>query len=75
MDDTQRAHLVHNLAGHMKAIKSKAVLERQLSVFAAVDEGFAGKLAQALGVQPVQKLQFKAAGEAVRFTKANVATL
>ena len=52
--DTQRAQLVHNLASHMKGIKSKAVLERQLSVFAAVDEGFAGKLVQSQGMQPVK---------------------
>lgn len=58
----------------MKGVKSKTVLERQLSVFAAVDEGFSAKLAQTLGVQPVPKLNVKPAAEAVRF-KANIAAL
>lgn len=73
-DDTQRAHLVHNLAVHLKNIKKKEILERQLSVFAAVDETFAKRLADALEVQPVAKLDTKKAEEAVRF-KANVAAL
>ena len=53
MDDTQRVHLVHSTtsrATYVKATKSKATLGRQLSVFAASAEGFAGELAQALGV-------------------------
>ena len=60
------------VAGRMKGIKSKAILEHQL------DEGFALKLAQALGMQLVPKRRFKAvgeaAGEAMRF-EANVAAL
>ena len=59
----------------MKGIKSKAVLERKLSVF-DIDEGFASKLEQVLGMQPLPTLQFEAAVKvadaAVRF-KANVA--
>ena len=74
MDATQRAHLIHNLAVHMCNIKSKAITERQLSVFAAVDEDFAAKLAKELGVSPVKKMEVKKAGEAVRF-KANLKAL
>ena len=76
MDATQRAHLIHNLAVHMCNIKSKAITERQLSVFAAVDEDFAAKLAKELGVSggAVKKMEVKKAGEAVRF-KANLKAL
>ncbi|VDB85163.1 unnamed protein product [Peniophora sp. CBMAI 1063] len=57
MDQMAREHLVDNLAGHMKNIKEKKIASRQLSVFAAVDQGFADELAAKLGLDSVGPLQ------------------
>lgn len=66
-----RAALIHNLSVHMKGIKSKTILERQLSVWAAVDQTLADGISKTLGVPTVKPLQVKKASEAVQF-KANV---
>ncbi|VDB95626.1 unnamed protein product [Peniophora sp. CBMAI 1063] len=71
MDQTAREHLVHNLAVHMKAIRDPKVTARQLSVFAAVDQGFSDALAKQLGVNTVKPLQ-PAPADAFRQVKHNI---
>jgi len=71
MDATQREHLIKNFAGHMKGIKTKAILERQLSVLAAVDQSLSDGVAKIIGTPTVKPLVVKKAEEAIRF-KANV---
>lgn len=67
-NDTDRAHLVHNIAVHLKNAKSAEVKARQLSVFAAVDQSLSDRVAQAIGVPTVKPLQAKPASQAIRFT-------
>lgn len=70
-DDGARERLVNNLAGHLGGAKSGEVKARQLSVFAAVDQGFADRIAKKIGVSTVKPLKVKPASEAIRFkTKA-----
>ncbi|EMD36620.1 hypothetical protein CERSUDRAFT_84800 [Gelatoporia subvermispora B] len=66
-NNTDREHLVHNVAVHIKGVRSAEVRDRQLSVFAAVDQDIADRIAQAIGVSTVKPLQVKPAAEAVRF--------
>jgi catalase len=69
MDNTARAHLVKNLAAHIGAVKSKTILERQLSVFAAVDQALSDEIAKAIGhAGGVKPLQVKPASEGLRFS-------
>ncbi|PIL27423.1 hypothetical protein GSI_10571 [Ganoderma sinense ZZ0214-1] len=65
--DVDREHFVGNVAGHLKNAKSAEVKARQLSVFAAVDQSIADRIAQAIGVPTVKPLQVKSAAEAIRF--------
>jgi len=67
MNDTDRAHLISNLAGHLGGAKSKEIKERQLSVFAAVDQSFADRLAAAIGLSPVKPLAVKPASAAIKY--------
>jgi len=67
MNDTDRAHLISNLAGHLGGAKSHEIKARQLSVFAAVDQSFSDKLAAAIGMAPVRPLAVKPASEALNY--------
>ena len=67
-NDTDRAHLVHNIAVHLKNAKSAEVKARQLSVFAAVDQSLSDRIAQEIGAPTVKPLQAKPASEAIRLT-------
>ncbi|OAX41211.1 catalase-domain-containing protein [Rhizopogon vinicolor AM-OR11-026] len=67
MDDTAKAHLVSNLAGHVGAIKSAEVKARTLSYFASVDQSLSDRLAQAIGAPTAKPFAVKSASEALRF--------
>ncbi|PAV17619.1 catalase [Pyrrhoderma noxium] len=67
MSEEDREHLVGNIAVHIKNVKSKEVLNRQLSVFATVDQSLADRVAAAVGVPSVSPLKVKPAPEAVRY--------
>ncbi|KAL5504825.1 hypothetical protein ACEPAH_7488 [Sanghuangporus vaninii] len=73
MDDTQREHFVHNVAVHIKNCKSKEVIARQLSVFAAVDQSLSDRIAKAIGAPTAQPLKVKPAAEAVGYKLNQVA--
>ncbi|ESK88292.1 catalase isozyme p [Moniliophthora roreri MCA 2997] len=66
-NDQQREAYVQNVAGHFKNVKSAEVKARQLSVWAAVDQGLSDRIAKAIGHSPVKPLQVKSASEAVKF--------
>ncbi|GBE84665.1 catalase [Sparassis latifolia] len=66
-NDTDREHFVHNVAVHLGNAKSAAVKARQLSVFAAVDQEIADRIAKAIGVPTVPPLKVASASEAIRF--------
>ncbi|KAB5592702.1 Vegetative incompatibility protein HET-E-1 [Ceratobasidium theobromae] len=70
MSKDAQERFVHNVAGHLGGAKSAEIKARQLSVFAAVDQGLSDRIAKAMGVAPVKPLQVKPAGEAVRFQAA-----
>ncbi|KIK63896.1 hypothetical protein GYMLUDRAFT_161842 [Collybiopsis luxurians FD-317 M1] len=70
-NDQQREAYVQNVAGHFGAVKSSVVRDRQLSVWAAVDQGLSDRIAKAIGASPVKPLPVKKASEAVRF-RANI---
>ncbi|KIY61672.1 catalase [Cylindrobasidium torrendii FP15055 ss-10] len=72
-NDQQREALVQNLAGHIGGVKSKEVLARQLSVFAAVDQGLSDRLAKAVGAPTVAPLKSRSAEEAVKYRFNEVA--
>jgi catalase len=67
LNEVGREHLISNLASHLGGAKSKEVKERQLAVFAAVDQGFSDKIGKAIGLSPVKPIAFKPASEAIRF--------
>ncbi|KAF8493591.1 catalase [Gautieria morchelliformis] len=67
MDDGARERLVQNFAGHLGGAKSAEVKARQLSVFAAVDQGLSDRVAKAIGAPTVKPLKVKPAAEALRF--------
>ena len=48
MDREQKAHLISNLAGHMKAVK-KEIQERQICNFYRADPEYGTRLGRALG--------------------------
>jgi catalase len=67
-DDGAKARFVSNVAGHLGGVKSEAVIQRQLSVFAAVDQGLSDTIAKAIGRKAgVKPVAMKSAAEAYRF--------
>ncbi|THU90411.1 catalase [Dendrothele bispora CBS 962.96] len=66
-NDQQREAYVQNVAGHFKNVKSAEVKARQLSVWAAVDQGLSDRIAKAVGASTVQPLKCKSAAEAIKF--------
>ncbi|KDR70275.1 hypothetical protein GALMADRAFT_255177 [Galerina marginata CBS 339.88] len=70
-DDKQRAAYVKNVSGHFSGVKSPEVKARQLSVWAAVDQGLSDRIAAAIGHPKVAPLKVKPASEAVKF-RANL---
>ncbi|KAK0218704.1 catalase [Armillaria fumosa] len=70
-NDQQREAYVQNVAGHFGNVKSSEVKARQLSVWAAVDQGLSDRIAKAIGHPTVKPLACKPASEAVQF-KANI---
>jgi len=67
-DDGARERFINNVAGHISGAKSKVIVERQLSVFAAVDQDIADRLAAKLGHNKgIQPVAMKKASEAYRF--------
>lgn len=66
-NDQQREVYVRNISGHFKNVKSNEIKSRQLSVFAAVDQGLSDRIATAIGHPTVKPLQVKPASEAIRF--------
>ncbi|KAI0338405.1 catalase [Trametopsis cervina] len=69
-DDTAKAHFVSNVAGHLGGAKSAKVKERQLSVFAAVDQDLSDRIAKAIGHPSVAPLKVAPASQALRFSTA-----
>ncbi|TDL22479.1 catalase [Rickenella mellea] len=66
-DDGAKERYVQNVSGHLGNVKSAEVKARQLSVFAAVDQGLSDRIAKAIGHPTVQPLKVKSANEARRF--------
>lgn len=56
-----------NVSGHIKGCRSTEVIDRQLAVFAAVDQDMSDRIAKAIGRSPVKPLAVKKANEAARF--------
>jgi len=67
MSDTDRAHLVSNIAGHLGNVKSAEVKARTLSYWASVDQSLSDRLADAIGAPKAKPLSVKPAAEALRF--------
>ncbi|KAG6335420.1 hypothetical protein ID866_3667 [Astraeus odoratus] len=67
MSDTDRAHLISNLTGHLSRVKSREIRDRVLSYWACVDQSLSDRLASAIGASPAKPLPVKPASEAVRF--------
>ncbi|KAI0261222.1 catalase [Gloeopeniophorella convolvens] len=74
LSQTDREHLVHNIAVHLGNVRSPEIRDRQLSVFAAVDQSFSDAVAKAIGASPVQPLKAAPVAEAWRY-KANIGGL
>ncbi|KAF8191312.1 catalase [Pholiota molesta] len=70
-NDAQREAYVQNVAGHFGGVKDAAVKARQLSVWAAVDQGLSDRIAKAIGHPSVAPLKVKPASEAVKY-RANL---
>ncbi|KAJ7621136.1 catalase [Roridomyces roridus] len=70
-NDAQREAYVQNVAAHFGNVKSHVVRDRQLSVWAAVDQGLSDRIAKAVGAASVKPLKVKSASEALKF-RANV---
>ncbi|KAJ3996257.1 catalase [Lentinula boryana] len=70
-NDEQREAYVQNVAAHFGNVKSKDVIARQLSVWAAVDQGLSDRIAKAVGAPTVKPLAAKPASESVKF-RANI---
>ncbi|KAH9160944.1 catalase [Lactarius sanguifluus] len=68
---TDREHFISNIAGHLGGVKSAEIKARQLSVFAAVDQGLSDAIAKAIGAPTVQPLQVAPASEVVPL-RANI---
>ncbi|KAI9454209.1 catalase [Russula earlei] len=65
LSDLDRKHLVDNIAGHLGLVKSAEIKARQLSVFAAVDQGLSDAIAKAIGVPTVHPLKVASAASVV----------
>ncbi|KAH9991973.1 catalase [Russula compacta] len=63
--DTDRQHLVYNIAGHLRNVKSAEIKARQLAVFAAVDQGLSDAIAGAIGAPTVLPLAVAPATDVV----------
>ncbi|KAF8634071.1 hypothetical protein AX17_004333 [Amanita inopinata Kibby_2008] len=70
-NEQQKEAYVRNVSGHFGNVKSPVVKARQLSVWAAVDQGLSDRIAAAIGHPPVKPMQVKPASEAVNF-RANI---
>jgi len=68
MSQTDREHLIHNIAAHLGSTKSADIKARQLSVFAAVDQGLSDAIAKAIGAPTVQPLEVAPASGVVPLT-------
>ncbi|KAI0319685.1 catalase [Amylostereum chailletii] len=71
LDQTARDSVIRNVADHMKNVRSAEIKTRQLSVFAAVDQGLSDAVAHALGIPTVAPLEVLPASELPRF-KTNI---
>jgi len=71
MDEGARSRLVENFAGHLGNCKSKEVIARQLSVFAAVDQSLSDRVAEKIGHAKVSPLKVHPAS-AHRKTKEDI---
>ncbi|KAF8841477.1 catalase-domain-containing protein [Paxillus ammoniavirescens] len=71
MNDTDRDHLVSNIAGHLGNVKSPVIKARTLSYFASVDQSLSDRIANAIGAPSAKPLAVKPASEAISF-RANV---
>ncbi|PPQ84676.1 hypothetical protein CVT25_014207 [Psilocybe cyanescens] len=69
--DKEREAYVQNVAGHFKGVKNATVKARQLSVWAAVDQGLSDRIAAAVGHPSVQPLKVQPASAADKF-RANL---
>ncbi|KAH9960660.1 catalase [Russula dissimulans] len=65
LSETDREHLVQNVAGSLGTVKSAEIKARQLSVFAAVDQGLSDAIAKAIGASRAQPLRVAPATSAV----------
>jgi catalase len=65
--DTDREHFITNISGHIGSAKSKEIVARQLSVFAAVDQSLSDRIADAIGAPKVKPLEVAPAKHAVQF--------
>jgi len=50
LNDSGRAHLIDNIAGHLEQCTDKDIIRRSVAVFANVDGDFAKRLAQKLNI-------------------------
>lgn len=64
---TEKEAIVGNLASHMVNIKNIEITNRQLSIFAAIDQGFSDCVARAIGVASVAPFTAKPASEVFKF--------
>ncbi|TFK65982.1 catalase [Pluteus cervinus] len=70
-NDSQREAYVQNVSGHFGNVKSAEVKARQLSVWAAVDQGLSDRIADAVGHPHVKPLGVKPASQSVAY-RANI---
>jgi len=66
-DEKAREAYIHNVSGHFKNVKSPDIKARQLSVWAAVDQGLSDRIAAAVGHPSVKPLEVKPASEADKY--------
>jgi catalase len=66
-NDEQRETYVKNVAGHFGQVKSSVVKARQLSVWAAVDQGLSDRIADAVGHPHVKPMPCLPASEVINF--------
>lgn len=67
MSDTDRQHLISNIAGHLGGVKSREIRDRTLSYFACVDQSLSDRIALAINAPTAKPLPVKPASEAIRF--------
>lgn len=59
MDDRGRAHLIDNIAGHLKQCTDREIVRRSIAIFAKVDADFGRRLADKLNMDvPTQVYLF-----------------